>query len=237
MTTTLESLRTKAADSLPSELLHTVVSAAQGIWATRLLVASLLPTLKWRRHGIGALQAYVYEHSDRELRVHLWSPRLVVPGILESGNAHNHRFAMRSQVLIGTLLHTEWQLRAGGGHELCNVFDFKHARLHKTDDDRTELSAIPGEVAVDKRSVMLQPGAEYTFERGAYHDSMPLSDVVVTLVEKFDQREERARVIAPAGKPPVPAFGLGEPASELVAELVSLAVAELRAHPTPEAKS
>lgn len=201
---------------MDGRLQDTTVSNVSDLWSQRVTVAALLPHMTWRRHGIGALQGYVHENPERELRVHIWSPALMLPGILESGNAHNHRFAMRSRVLLGELQHTEWQVGHGSGFEL---YDFVHARLH-TDENRAEMRRLPREVSVRKVAARFVAGDEYVFERSAYHDSLPLSRLVVTLVEKFDQRDERARVIAPAGTNPVPAFGGGDPDPLLVQELV-----------------
>lgn len=200
-------------------LKHTGIYSIADAWALRTMVATLLPHIKWRRHGIGALQGYVHEHPERELRVHIWSPALVIPGIIESGNAHNHRFSMLSRVLVGSIKHTEWQIEPGEGFAL---YDFVHARLHN-DANRADMDRLPGEVAVRKVAVSIHAGAEYVFKRGAYHDSQPETDVVVTLVEKFDQVEERARVIAPVNKPPVPAFSVPEPTADMVASLVEAA--------------
>jgi hypothetical protein len=186
-------------------LKHTTLCTVESVWSLRQLVAGLLPHLQWRWHGIGVLQAYAFESSTgRELRIHVWSPHLILPGILLSGNAHNHRFAMRSTVLTGAILHTEWQVEPGSGFAL---YDFKHARAHQTREEQVELSRISGEVDVVKQAVIVLSGEAYTFERGAFHASEPIGDVVVTLVEKTGQMEERARVIAPVGLPPVAAFG------------------------------
>lgn len=217
----------KEATVKEDRLLHTDIYSILDAWAVRTMVATLLPHIKWRRHGIGALQGYVHEAPDRELRVHIWSPALVIPGIIESGNAHNHRFSMLSRVLVGSIKHTEWQIENGEGFAL---YDFVHARLHN-DQNRADMARLPVEVAVRKVAVSIQAGAEYTFKRGAYHDSQPETDIVVTLVEKFEQVEERARVIAPADKPPVPAFSAPEPAPELVAALVEEARSQLLAWP------
>lgn len=200
----------------------------------RFLVASLLDagTLKWRRHGIGCLQAYVHEGEAYEQRIHIWSPELMLPGIDESGNAHNHRFTLTSTVLLGALRHTEMVLEPDpfGCHE---TFDFVHARLH-TDDNRADMRAT-GERFAIKRHVyefgQLPYGgcARYTFPRGAFHSSEPLTGVVVTLVEKTDQVEEKAMVVAPVDRPPVPAFG-GDPVPRsLQHELIQTAIAGLRA--------
>lgn len=192
-------------------------SVVGDLWALRMLLAYRLPSLQWRWHGIGALQAYLHESIARELRVHIWSPTLVLPGMAESGNAHDHRFALRSTVLVGSLRHTEWGLTPDpvGDHEL---YDFVHARLH-TEQNRLAMRRTGERCRVEKRGMTLNEGWRYTFARGAFHSSEPLSDIVVTLVEKVDQRDVSARVVAPVGIPPVPAFSgrLEEHADEVIA--------------------
>lgn len=201
----------------------TTIEKSQNLWATRSLVAALLPTLEWRWHGIGVLQAYVREGSERELRVHLWSRELMLPGISESCNAHNHRFTLRSTLLLGELLHTEWNVEPGTGYSL---YDFVHARL-QTDENSSAMRLLPGEVSVQRVPILLRTGDTYTFQRGAYHDSCPTTDIALTLVEKLDQIEEKARVIAPTHTPPVPAFGGGSLPADLVIKLVSTAIKRL----------
>jgi hypothetical protein len=190
--------------TVKTTLLHTHRERAPALWATRQLVARLLPALEWRWHGIGLLQAYVCE-GERELRVHVWAPRLMLDGIATSGNAHNHRFRLRSTVLTGVLRHTEWHLSpdSRGDHDL---WDFPHARL-QTEETRASMRQLGQPCSVFKLPALIGAGEVYEFERGAYHSSEPLTDVVVTLVEKLDQVEESARVVAPLHTPPVPAFG------------------------------
>jgi len=214
-------------------LKHTEIARSNGSGydAARALVAKLIPHLKWRRHGIGVLQGYVSEGGEVETRVHVWSPRLMLAGIQESGNVHNHRFAMRSLVLAGWLQHTEYQLVPG---DEFTLYDFVHARLH-TEATRADMrplaetekaqSSLTGARLVE---TTLHAGDRYTFERWAFHSSLPLTDVVVTLVEKYDQVEERARVLAPAGRPPVPAFGAGDLEPGVVAAVLADAVKALQ---------
>lgn len=168
--------------------------------------------LIWRRHGIGCLQAYVAE-GPVETRIHIWSPELMLQGIDLSGNAHNHRFELSSTVLFGSLRHTEWHLypRNGGEYE---TYDFVHARLH-TDDNRADMRPTGECFTVAKEGTVFDIGDSYTFERGAFHDSCPVTPLVVTLVTKTQQTDMRAQVVAPFGIPPVPAFS-GEPLSDIV---------------------
>lgn len=213
----------------PDILLATRLVSFGNVFAQRKLVAALLPHLSWRWHGIGVLQGYVHEDDGGpELRVHIWSRRLMRNGIDTSGNAHNHRFDMRSTVLCGELEHTEWQLRPGTGYAR---YDFVHARL-QTDDNRTAMRRLPGQVAVRFANAIYDKGCTYSFDRGAFHTSTPLSDVVVTLVEKRDQVDERAMVVAPVDVPPVPAFGTDVCGPELIASLLEQAQSELLAAET-----
>lgn len=198
------------------------------LMALQALAASLIESgrLNWRCHGIGVLQAYVHEGTAAEARIHVWSPRLMLPGIHESGSAHNHRFALTSTVLLGRLRHTEWRLQTSpkGGFE---TYDFVHARLH-TDENRADMRPTGDRFAVDRHTWVMKAGMAYRFPRGAFHDSYPEDFEVVTFVVKTDQVDERAMVIAPVGLPPVAAFGGGEPDPALVALVLSLAAARLR---------
>src|SRR4051812_39653073 len=70
------------------------------------MLIALWPSLKWRHAGFGALQAYIREGDERELRVHIWHQSLIKDGIEESGLCHDHRFDMRSSVLVGRIIQT-----------------------------------------------------------------------------------------------------------------------------------
>jgi hypothetical protein len=177
-------------------------------------LASLLPALEWRWHGIGALQAYIYEGLTVEERVHIWSPSLILPGMVESGNAHDHRFELASTVVAGQLLHTEWQTIRNddaGDHE---TYDFVHARL-QTDENRAAMRPTGERFFVSKFAIPLAAGDYYEFDRGAFHSSLPLTDTVVTVIEKRRQLETKARVIAPVNTRPVPAFSADLPQAML----------------------
>lgn len=180
-------------------------------------LALCLGHLKWRWHGIGLLQAYLYEGFSVEERVHIWAPELMLPGIAESGSAHDHRFDLASTVIVGALKHTEWLLTSNklGGHE---TYDFVHAR-EQTDENRAAMRSTGDRFCVAKDNFEFHAGDRYTFARGAFHSSEPLSDVVVTLVEKTRQTETKARVVAPVDRAPVPAFS-----AELTEEMLETAL-------------
>lgn len=67
------------------------------------------PLLRWRHHKIGVLQAYVVEgkrYYDMETRIHVWHPSLALADE-DSGRMHDHRFDLRSYVLLGAIHDTE----------------------------------------------------------------------------------------------------------------------------------
>jgi len=196
---------------------YTTVEACD-TYPLRMLVASVVDQLQWRWHGIGVLQAYINpaavgdggklappSERDRELRVHIWSPRFILDGIAESGSVHDHRFNLVSTVLVGQLLHTEYRAipDPAGEHD---IWDFISAR-HHTDANRADMRALHQPHCIEFKPLTITAGQRYTFERGQFHSSRPLTDVVVSLVEKRDQVKTRARVLAPIDSNPVPAFG------------------------------
>lgn len=190
----------------------------------KLAVAKLLPHLNWRHHGIGVLQAYLHEGRDYEARVHIWASELELPGIEASGNAHNHRFHMTSTVLCGALLHTEYQLVEGNSFEF---YDFVHARL-QTEDTRDAMRKLDAATGAVQCRARIGAGDRYSFERGAFHSTHPLSDIAVSLVEKTDQIERKAQVLAPTGLQPVPAFGGNPLPEQQLQEILDRAAAWLR---------
>lgn len=192
------------------------------------LAASLalaLPALTWRWHGIGCLQAYLYEGFTIEERVHIWDKALVLPGMAESGNMHNHRFDFSSTVLVGSLCHSEvyMALDPKGTHAM---YDFVHARAH-TDENRTELRPTGERYDVSLRSVHFEPGEYYEFARGHFHTTTLVTEMAVTIIQKRRQCSTRAQVLAPANTQPVPAFST-ELTKELTNSVVSRAVKALQ---------
>jgi hypothetical protein len=170
-------------------------------------MASLLPKLEWRHFGVGALQAYLSEDGHLEQRLHLWHSSLVRKGIQGHGDCHNHRFSFVSQVLCGTIVNETWDLRAFEAGDY-GLYEVEHARAAQ---QRT--GAFDGECRLVTRCHAapigrdwVHAGHSYEFKRGEFHRSSCLG-LTVTLVTKFDQKEERARILCPYGSPLVHAFG------------------------------
>jgi hypothetical protein len=170
------------------------------------LLVAIWPGLKWRHAGFGALQAYIREGSERELRVHIWHPSLIKPGIEESGLCHDHRFDMRSSVLAGKVIQTEFDLEPSenGDWETLRVL---HAREAMARGGSFHHDPVPTGDYFRRAPVVygVAAGHGYTFNKFAFHETRA-DGVTITLVEKSAQEDVNARILAPRGKPVVHAF-------------------------------
>ncbi len=170
------------------------------------MLIALWPQLNWRHAGFGALQAYIREGETRELRVHVWHPSLIKAGIEQSGLCHDHRFDMRSSVLAGKIVQTEFDLKpaADGDWETLHVL---HAREAMARGGSFHHDPVPTGEFFRRTPIVfnVSAGAGYTFTKFAFHETRA-EGVTVTLVEKSAQEDVRARILAPRGMPVVHAF-------------------------------
>lgn len=190
----------------------TVVTTASKNSAHGAMVALALNAMehvKWRHHGIGVLQGYLSEETEPEVRIHIWSRRLLKPGMDLSGDTHDHRFDMVSHVLCGTIAHEEFHpvLAPDGDHRMMAL---THARAAAANNFHGPTEELAGLYRVERNLMTIRAGFSYAFPAQHFHRS-PLGggidDVAVTVIEKHRQRDERARILYPAGRPPVMAFG------------------------------
>jgi hypothetical protein len=179
---------------------------------TALLLASW-PKLKWRRHGIGLVQAYVCEGADHEVRVHVWHPRLLREGIRDHGDVHDHRFSFVSTVLVGEITNRiahVWPQPDNGEWQVNQV---AHARINPTGAFVAEpMTVVPGPlvatasiVGLDFTDQRVRSGESYRMQRGVFHSSIT-HELTVTVITKYDQIDAGARVISRRGTAAVEAF-------------------------------
>jgi len=170
------------------------------------MLIALWPCLRWRHAGFGALQAYIREGGERELRAHVWHRSLIKEGIEESGLCHDHRFDMRSTILVGAIIQTEFRLEADakGSWETYRVL---HAREAMARGGSFHHDPIPTGERYRRYPVIFEfcTGFGYTFDKFAFHETRA-KGVTVTLVEKSAQEEVNARILAPHDKSVVHAF-------------------------------
>ncbi len=171
-------------------------------------VARLIPTLEWRHSGLGMLQAYVYEGTTDELRVHVWCSELERPGIRESGLLHDHRFDLTSQILVGALTQVEYQLTPSdvGLWQLHEVVHARAAAGGKHAPNDGLVTPLPGRYAAVTRSFVLSAGEAYAYPKQEFHGTFLQTHYAVTVMTKAQQEEVPARIMAPYGQPVVHAF-------------------------------
>lgn len=191
----------------------------------RAMVLPLMDKVKWRHHGIGVIQGYIREDVDPEIRIHIWSKKLLKPGMDVSGDVHDHRFDMVSHVLYGSVAHETWieTQDEKGDHEMMTL---THARAAESTDYHGPTSPLTGRYSVDRQLYVIDAGKTYSFPAKKFHrspflDYLP-NDVVVTCIEKHDQRPAPARLLYPVHTPPVMAFG-HKPDAAVVQEVIELA--------------
>lgn len=170
----------------------TTVDKNRGHEAMRALALALFPSMQWRHHGIGVLQGYVCENVEPEVRLHVWAPELVKPGMDESGDIHDHRFDMVSHVLVGTVGHEEIfpHEDADGAWAMLKL---THARAAKETAFHGPTETLIGRFNASRTSMVIPAGQSYRFPRGKFHRSPVLPGVAVTCVEKaqpIDRRRE-----------------------------------------------
>lgn len=183
------------------------------------MLIALWPSLKWRHAGFGALQAYIREGGERELRAHVWHPSLIKAGIEESGLCHDHRFAMRSSVLVGKIIQTDFHLEpdTDGNWETLHVLHAREAMErggsfhHDPMPTGDYFRRVPTVYTIGK-------GNGYTFDKFAFHETHA-EGITITLVEKSAQEDVNARILAPRGMPVVHAFTETQSSTEFAGAL------------------
>lgn len=167
----------------------------------------MLPETAFRHHGIGVLQAYIRENVEPEMRIHVWHPDLVRPGIMESGAIHDHRFDLESTIVLGTLSERwfgevqEDEFR--GPWRIWSVENARSAGAAKNFDGKCE--AISGRVRLNVANAVYRVGETYTHARGIFHMTIPSELAVTVCVMK--RKSGQARLLVPWDKEPVHAFG------------------------------
>lgn len=198
-----------------------------GVKTLRRIVLAKFDSLQWRHHGIGVLQAYLFEHVEPEVRVHVWHPALTRPGIDVSGDCHDHRFDLRSTILAGHLEETYFGTPVpsdAGEWSMWAVQNARAAGAEKQFDG--ECVPLPGRFAADGTDFRYESGDTYEHPRGTFHRTRA-SQLAVTLC-LLSNKQGRSRLLVPCGREPVHA--LSEPATaEVQLRLLAQAKEQLAA--------
>ncbi len=208
--------------------MHTTTFRNSSLISMRALTLAMIDRIEFRHHGIGVLQGYVCENVEPEVRIHIWSRKLLKPGMDLSGDVHDHRFEMVSHVLYGDVEHEEFieQESSLGNYAMMAL---THARAAADTNYHGPTTVLSGRFLVQRRRHTIPAGWSYRFPAQVFHRS-PLDrikdDVTVTCIEKHRQREAPARLLYPIECKPVMAFG-HTPDPALVKTIISQAKEKL----------
>lgn len=175
----------------------------------RSLVCNLIPRLEWRHSGLGMLQAYVREGGCEEMRIHVWHPSLKLKGIEFRGLSHDHRFDMRSWLLVGELHHVDVQTVPDSEGDF-HVYEVVNARkaLRETGTLAGEFRLCPNAFNITRTIRHFSTGKVYSLRKRMFHESYPVSEMVITVVMKTNQDEVPARILSSTRHSPLNAFSL-----------------------------
>ena len=128
---------------------------------TKLITTSLLyPQLVegWEVQGLGMLRRYVERSESRSIRLHLWNPALVMPGVAA---IHNHPWDFKSTIIKGAIINMRYQEVKGAGKF---IKEFKRRLIIPGDGKQLESDAgvwlkicaidfcLPGDSYIQHRS-------------------------------------------------------------------------------------
>lgn len=165
--------------------------------------------LVWRHHGLGMLQAEISE----TLRIHIWHPKLVSPGMVWPRCVHDHRFDITSAVVAGAITDVPCDVYLDGhmtpierGWENVNVYEIEHAK----NQDRMVLgsgcSTATSARLLSRGSLrpcpswslddpnLKEAGTEYKIARRNFHTTQ-CSDLAITVVHRSNFDDHLARVL------------------------------------------
>lgn len=129
-----------------------------------------------RVHGNGFIQVDLLE---KDCRLHIWpEPKLETQKVYTG--IHNHNFSFTSKILLGTLLHIEYE----GVKQSISGFHHVYKTIPRDREDKGLILASPHRYNLGKsRWFWLGQGSQYDFEYGKFHDSKGLG-LTATLMRK-----------------------------------------------------
>lgn len=157
------------------------------------------PNTKWRHNGQGMLQGYLYEGTENEARIHIWHDALRKPGIIDNGLIHDHRFDMRSFIILGGIAHNEIRLTdteegALFGGYIMEITNARKAK-EKTGSSYHMDPQKTGEYVQVRKIPFHIRNQVYTFPRFRFHKAFTIPETTVSIVLKSRQVNVKARLL------------------------------------------
>lgn len=150
-------------------------------------------------HGNGFLQ-FQFD-DDNSQRLHIWSREL--PRQKVATQIHNHTFGFQSEILYGSLLNRIYSIQ----HQYLDALHYICEAVAVPESKDTNLIAIVGgnpyAKVTRKYDQVLDTGNIYDMPPFEYHESIPITDLVVTFMTKTIKVPNfKARVLCKIGENP-----------------------------------
>lgn len=167
--------------------------------------------MQWRHHGLGMLQAELSE----EVRVHIWHPALVSPGMAWPRCVHDHRFDITSAVVVGEIIDVPCRVQefpepfacfARPPHEhRVNIYEIEHAKNQDKMVDMKGCSTASSAkllnrgILVELEIERQRAGNEYHIDRRQFHTTR-VEALAITVIHRSNFDNRLARVLCAPDK-------------------------------------
>jgi hypothetical protein len=170
-----------------------------------------------RVHPNGFLQLNLVESGN--LRLHIWHPELPKQSVRTS--VHDHVFHMRSTIEVGVLQQVRFTYTLE--HSGDPTAEIYMAEYTAKSDSTLHPTGVQVALATREDQFITVDG---TYEQPpfTFHDSVPCTDIVVTVMEKVAKFEGNPRVIVPIGCAPDNSFHREDADEELLWKIIDEAL-------------
>lgn len=139
-----------------------------------------------RVHGNGFIQI----NLPFENRLHIWpdipfETQKVYTGI------HNHRFSLESRIVLGTLVHKQFDL----AQTVDGAYQLYQAIPREGEDTKMELYGTGRFIVQEEQTFLLHKGSSYTFPYGKFHESFGI-DLTATVMKKTGSHPKVVPMVA-----------------------------------------
>ena len=163
-----------------------------------------MPALTPRFHGNGFIQVYLNELT----RMHIWSPAFPATRVVNA-QIHDHRFWFTSKILLGAIMHEEYDVSTEYDKCCAGVSRFPHGLYETEGHSKVQPLAKVNTCRVELTGTFLyRAGDTYNFGGpGHYHKTIAHEGLLtVSIMTKVDP-EYHSRIVALNDEEPDHAFG------------------------------
>lgn len=142
----------------------------------------------WSVQGLGMLRLYL--DPDKQCRLHVWDPDLVVPDVTR---IHTHPWDFESTVIAGEVVNEAFYAVVGWDNPVVAGHRYLEQALKCGED--AHLTSVPQKVRLSPRPLeVIHAGRTYSQERSIPHASWPAPGTVTLVSRTFYPDRDHAFV-------------------------------------------